>query len=73
MPSLVNLPDDLVAKARRSGKVSRRSIPEQIVHWSTIGEIAEENPDLPYGFIEDILIGRQEVAEGLTTPSEFGR
>ena len=73
MPKPVKLPDDLVDLARRNGKVAHRSVPKQIVHWSTIGRIAEENPDLPYDFIKDILLARQEEKDGLYTPSELGR
>ena len=73
MSKPVKLPDELVAMARRNGKVSQRSVSKQIVHWSTIGRIAEENPDLPYDFIKDILQARQEDKDGLYTPSELGR
>ena len=73
MPESVELPDELVEQARRHGEASQRSIPEQIVHWSTIGRLAEENPDLPYGFIKDILLALQEEAEGRFTPYVFGK
>jgi hypothetical protein len=33
----------------------------------SVGEIAEENPDLSVDFIMDILIAQQEVSEGNTT------
>lgn len=64
----VKLSDELIEKARHYGGVSHRSIPKQIEYWSTIGRIAEENPDLPYGFIKDILLARQEAEEGEVTP-----
>ena len=73
MPKSVMLPDELVEQARRNGEHSGLSIPEQIVHWSTIGKTAEENPDLPVSFIKDILLARQEEKDGLFTPYEFGR
>ena len=33
-------------------------------HWEKIGKIAEENPDLTYEFIINILIAQQEVETG---------
>ena len=72
MPMSVKLSDALISKARQYGGVYHRSIPKQIEYWSTIGKIAEENPDLPYSFIKDILIAQQEVADGKVTPYEFG-
>lgn len=42
----------------------RRSIPKQIEYWSKIGKIAEENPDLTYALIRDILIADQEETVG---------
>ncbi|NQW85022.1 MAG: hypothetical protein HQ450_13845, partial [Alcaligenaceae bacterium] len=35
-------------------------VPKQIEYWSQIGKIAEENPDLPFFMIRDILIADQE-------------
>jgi len=33
----------------------------QIEHWARIGKIAEENPDLPYAFIDDVLKAKAEM------------
>jgi len=41
-------------------KNSNHSIAKQIEHWARIGRIAEENPDLTYEFIKNILIAQQE-------------
>jgi hypothetical protein len=72
MSVTVKLSDQLVKDARCFGEVYSRSVPKQIEYWSRIGKIAEENPDLSYGFIKDILMGQQEVLEGETTPYKFG-
>jgi hypothetical protein len=56
----VKLSDELISEARRYGDAFSRSVPKQIEYWSRIGKIAEENPDLPYGFIRDILLAQQE-------------
>ncbi len=68
MPTAIKISDELVAEARRYAGVYQRSVPKQIEYWSTIGKIAEENPDLPYSFIRDILLGLQEVEDGETLP-----
>jgi len=72
MPMSVKLSDDLVNQARKYGDIYHRSIPKQIEYWSRIGKISEENPDLPYSFIKDILLARQEAETGEVTPFQFG-
>ena len=58
----VKLSETLVEQARLQGHVEHRSVPKQIEYWSQIGKVAEENPDLPFAMIRDILIARQEEA-----------
>lgn len=72
MSTTIKLSDELVSEARRFGEVYSRSVPKQIEYWSRIGKIAEENPDLSYAVIKEILIARQEAADGETTPYRFG-
>ena len=71
MPT-VKLSDDLVSEAKRHASAFSRSTPKQIEYWSRIGKIAEENPDLSYRFIQEMLLAQQEVDQGQTTPYEFG-
>ena len=56
----VKLSENLVEQAKRYAHIQHRSLPKQIEYWSRIGKIAEENPDLPYAMIRDILIADQE-------------
>lgn len=72
MATTIKLSDELVREARRYADVYSRSVPKQIEYWSRIGKIAEENPDLSYRFIKDILIAQLEVENGQVTPYEFG-
>ena len=58
----VKLPEALVEQARLHGKVQHRSVPKQIEYWSRIGRAAEENPDLPFTMIRDIMIASHEEA-----------
>ncbi|AVR87710.1 TA system antitoxin ParD family protein [Thauera aromatica] len=60
----VKLPETLVDQARRHASIEHRSVPKQIEHWSRIGKIAEENPDLPFSMIREILIADQEETVG---------
>lgn len=72
MATSVKLSDKLVSEARRYGMVYSRSTPKQIEYWSRIGKIAEENPDLSYAFIREILIAREEATEGELSEYQFG-
>ncbi len=72
MPTAVKISDSLVTKARIKSKIFKRSIAGQIEYWATIGQIIEENPDLPLPFIQEILIGKEQVKAGLGTPYVFG-
>lgn len=71
MPATVKLSCEIIAEAKRYGNVYSRSTPKQLEYWARIGKIAEENPDLPYAFIRDVLLAKQEIADGHTTPFEF--
>lgn len=71
MATTIKLSDDLIAEARRYGNVYSRSAPKQIEYWSRIGKIAEENPDLSYAFIKELLFAKQEQADNEVMPYEF--
>lgn len=60
----VKLSENLVAQAKRYAQVHHRSVPKQIEYWSQIGRIAEENPDLPFTMIRDMLIADREESTG---------
>ncbi|MBT3308362.1 MAG: hypothetical protein HOL04_06720 [Gammaproteobacteria bacterium] len=72
MSTSIKLSDELIAEARRYGAVYSRSTPKQVEYWSKIGKIAEENPDLPYSFIQEILIAKEEVKDGELSAYAFG-
>lgn len=60
----VNLDSELVHIARAYSGAESRSVPKQIEHWAKIGRIAEENPDLSYSAIKEILLGLEDVKLG---------
>lgn len=72
MATTIKLSDDIVNEAKRYGAVYSRSTPKQIEYWSNIGKLAEENPDLTYSFIKDILLAQAELVDQQVTPYEFG-
>ena len=72
MPTAVKVSDDLVIKAKIKSKIFKRSIAGQIEYWASIGQIIEENPDLPLPFIQEILTAKEQIKAGLGTPYIFG-
>lgn len=71
MSTAVKLSENIVADARVFSKALNRSVAGQIEHWAKIGKIAEENPELTYEFIKDILIAQQEAQAGNVVPYRF--
>jgi len=69
--ALIQLSNEMMLEAGKYASVHTRSLSMQIEHWARIGKIAEENPDLPYTFIEDVLIGKAELDNGNVTPFKF--
>jgi hypothetical protein len=72
MTTAVRITDELVREAKIFSKIDKRSLTGQIEHWARIGKCAEENPDLPYDLIREILIGIAELEHGETTEYKFG-
>ena len=72
MTTAVRVSERLVKEARIFSKIDNRSITGQIEHWARIGKCAEENPDLTYSLIKDILIGLTELEEGDFSEYSFG-
>ena len=42
-------------------KVLNRSVAGQVEYWAKLGKLSEENPDLNYNFIKDILLAKEEL------------
>ena len=72
MASAVRISNKLVRDAKLYSKVDNRSITGQIEHWARIGKCAEENPDLSYSLIKEILIGLEELAQSESSEYKFG-
>jgi len=72
MSTAIRISDQLVKKARVISTVENRSITGQIEYWAKIGKCAEENPDLTFNLIKEILIGVEELEDGQGTEYKFG-
>ena len=72
MPTAVRISDELLSSARKYSKIDHRSLTGQIEHWARIGKCSEENPDLTYDLIKEILIGIEELNQGEKEEYTFG-
>ncbi|MBF6057751.1 MULTISPECIES: TA system antitoxin ParD family protein [Thiomicrorhabdus] len=68
----IRLDESLVEKAGIMAKAFNRTVPKQIEHWAKIGEMMEDNPDLPYEFVRQAIIAKAEIEAGKLEPYEFG-
>ena len=72
MATAVRISERLVKEAKKFSRVDHRSITGQIEHWARIGKCAEENPDLTYSLIKEILMGLEELEQGERSEYNFG-
>lgn len=61
MSTVIRISSDLAQEAKTRSKVEKRSLTSQVEYWARVGRIAEDNPELPYSFIKEILIAREEL------------
>ncbi|MCP3659676.1 MAG: hypothetical protein GY830_04880 [Bacteroidetes bacterium] len=71
MSQAVKLSSKIIDQARVVSKALNRSLAGQIEYWAKIGKIAEENPEMNYEFIKNILISKQEINKGKLFNYEF--
>lgn len=72
MAMAVRISEALVGEAKKFSKIEHRSLTGQIEHWARIGKCSEENPDLTYGLIKEIMIGVEELEQNEKTEYIFG-
>lgn len=72
MSTAVRISDKLIRDAKLYCEVDKRSLTGQIEYWAKIGKCAEENPDLTYSLIKEILIGMEELERGEYSEYKFG-
>ena len=71
MATAVRISGELVGEAKKFSKIEHRSLTGQIEHWARIGKCSEENPDLTYNLIKEILIGIEELDQNEKTEYQF--
>jgi len=72
MATAVRVSDLLMKEARLVSSVENRSVTGQIEYWAKIGKCAEENPDLTFNLVKDILLGLEELEQGEVSEYKFG-
>ncbi|MBI5676579.1 MAG: hypothetical protein HZC48_12290 [Nitrospirae bacterium] len=72
MATAVRVSEKLVNDAKKFSRIDHRSLTGQIEHWARIGKCAEENPELTYSLIKEILIGIEELEHGEKSQYKFG-
>ncbi len=72
MAKAIRISDTLADEAKKYSRVEHRSVAGQIEHWAAIGRHAEENPDLTYDLIKELLIGLEELDRGEKSEYKFG-
>lgn len=72
MTTAVRVSENLVREARLVSAVDNRSVTGQIEHWARVGKCAEDNPELTYRVIKNILIGVEELDQGESSEYQFG-
>lgn len=72
MSIAVRISDPLARKARIRCRALHRSLAGQIEYWAKMGEILEDNSDLSFSFVQEILVGREQAKAGELTLYEFG-
>jgi len=72
MSTAVRISEKLVSEAKRYSKIENRSVTGQIEYWSKIGKYAEENPDLTFKLIKELMTGLSELESGDFSEYTFG-
>ncbi len=72
MTTAIRVSEKLAREAKLFSSVDKRSLTGQIEHWARIGKCAEENPELTYSLIKEILIGLEELQQGESSEYTFG-
>jgi predicted transcriptional regulator len=68
----IRLDKSLIERASIIAKAVSRTAPKQIEHWAKIGEMMEDNPDLPYEFVRQAIIAQAEKEAGKLEEYSFG-
>ncbi len=62
----------LVDRATLRAKALNRTPSRQIEYWAKVGELMEDNPDLPYEFVRQAIIAKAERDAGKLAAYDVG-
>lgn len=68
----VKIDSSIVESAKVDGVAESRSATKQIEYWVKIGKIGQDNPDLTFQDIADLLLSMAQVKAGNTAHYTFG-
>ena len=71
MATSLKLSDELIDLAKPRAAAEHRSVPQQIEYWARLGKAVEDNPELPFQFIKDTLLGIAEANAGQLSEYKF--
>ena len=71
MASPVRIKDSLYKEAQVRAVAESRSAAEQVSYWAVLGKACEDNPDLPFPFVKDLLISQAEAKSGMLETFTF--
>ena len=72
MSTAIRISEKLAEEARKYSAVEHRSLTGQIEYWAMLGKNMEENPDLTYKLIKEMLVGLEELKQGEKSEYKFG-
>ena len=72
MSTVIRISENLAYEAKTRSSVEHRSMTAQVEYWAKIGKIAEENPELPFAFIKEMLLGIEELKQKEREEYAFG-
>ncbi len=64
MVQSVRLDDDFVEEVNIHASAAYRSLPKQIEYWAKVVQMVEDNPDIPFSFIKDVMLAAEQVQQG---------
>lgn len=72
MAQSVRINDELVKSAKTVATAEHRSLAGQVEYWASIGRAIEENPDLPFSMLRELLRAKAEADSGMVEEYTFG-
>jgi len=72
MSTVVRISDELANDAKHRSQVDVRSMTAQLEYWVKIGKAGEDNPDLTFALLKEIMIARSEIESSQGEEYVFG-